>query len=105
MGEAKCKLDIKAINQADRNRLSSEKSRGPLLKESSNAFASIISRNNAGKGGFLDRQSVVDRQVHTAMDCPECCRECEGWLGREEIGERQSLIEQIGAGHDTINQT
>ena len=62
-----------------------------------------MSQNNAGKRGFLDRQSVVNRHVHAAMDCPECCRECQGWLGREEIGQCQRLIEQIGVGHDTIN--
>jgi hypothetical protein len=55
---------------------------GALFEEGCNTLACVVRRDDAGESGFLDRQPIVDRCIHAAMDG----RERGGKRGRRLCG-------------------
>jgi hypothetical protein len=47
---------------------STQESRGALFKECSDALPRIVGCDDASESGFLNRQPIVDRRIHAAMD-------------------------------------
>jgi hypothetical protein len=57
--------------------LSTQEARGALFEECCDTLACIMGWDNAGESGFLNRQPVVDRRIHAAMDRRQGGGKCE----------------------------
>jgi hypothetical protein len=65
----------------------------------------VVSPYDAGKGSFLDRQAVVYGGIHASMNRPECAGQRKWWFAGEEIGEGESLVEELCPGDDAIDES
>jgi hypothetical protein len=45
-----------------------QEARGTLFNECCDALACIIGGDDASESGFLNRQPIIDRRIHAAMD-------------------------------------
>jgi hypothetical protein len=55
-------------------------SAGTLFEECGDALVCIVGRDDASESGFLNRQPIVDRRIHAAMD------------GRQSSGKRERRL-------------
>jgi len=84
--------------------LPTEEGRRALLQESRHAFLGIVGRDDAGERRFLNGQAVVNGGVHATMHSRQRSRERQGWLRRQLRREGKGTVEQVGRGHDPVDQ-
>ena len=60
--------------------LSAEKCRAALFHKCRHTLTGIMGRDDACKCGFLDRQAIINRRIHAAMDCRAAARVSGGFV-------------------------
>ena len=85
--------------------LSPQEYRETFLQESCHSLPGIIGGYDACKSSLFDRQAILDRCIHAAMNRRQRCGQCKRRFRGNLLCQRNRFSQQLGARHRAVDQT